>query len=83
MRLRDINVMAMNEVTNTKDKRIRAIHVPESGNLLGQVPSAKSRGFSALFLVIRHSRFSARTQPDYDTFQRSCLMTKTAKSKQD
>lgn len=30
MRLRDINVMAMNEVTNTKDKRIRAIHVPES-----------------------------------------------------
>jgi hypothetical protein len=28
MRLRDLNVMAMNEVTNTKDKRIRAIHVP-------------------------------------------------------
>jgi hypothetical protein len=30
MRLRDLNVMAMNEMTNTKDKRIRAIHVPES-----------------------------------------------------
>ena len=28
MRLRDINLLAINEVTNTKDKRIKAIHVP-------------------------------------------------------
>jgi len=30
VRLRDINLLAINEVTNTKDKRIKAIHVPES-----------------------------------------------------
>ena len=30
MRLRDINLLAINEVTNTKDKRIKAIHVPDS-----------------------------------------------------
>ncbi len=30
MRLRDINLLAINEVTNTKDKRIRSIHVPDS-----------------------------------------------------
>lgn len=26
----DINLLAINEVTNTKDKRIKAIHVPDS-----------------------------------------------------
>ena len=30
MRLRDINLLAINEETNTKDKRIKAIHVPDS-----------------------------------------------------
>jgi len=30
MRLRDINLLAINEETNTKDKRIKAIHVPNS-----------------------------------------------------
>ena len=30
VRLRDINLLAINEVTNTKDQRIKAIHVPES-----------------------------------------------------
>ena len=30
MRIRDYNVLTMNEVTNTKDPRIRAIHVPGS-----------------------------------------------------
>jgi hypothetical protein len=41
MRLRDINVMAMNEVTNTKDKRIRAIHVPESDRWALRIEEAK------------------------------------------
>jgi hypothetical protein len=30
MRLKDINLLAINEVTNTKDKRIKAVHVPDS-----------------------------------------------------
>ena len=30
MRLKDINLLTMNEVTNTKDRRIHAVHVPES-----------------------------------------------------
>ncbi len=30
MRVRDYNVLTMNELTNTKDDRIRAIHVPDS-----------------------------------------------------
>jgi len=30
MRIRDLNVLTMNELTNTKDKRIKAIHVPNS-----------------------------------------------------
>ena len=30
MRVQDYNVLTMNEVTNTKDPRIRAIHVPGS-----------------------------------------------------
>lgn len=30
MRLRDINLLAINEVTNTKDNRIKAIHVPDT-----------------------------------------------------
>ncbi len=30
MRIRDINVLSLNELTNTKDSRIRAIHVPGS-----------------------------------------------------
>ncbi len=30
MRIRDLNVLSLNELTNTKDPRIRAIHVPGS-----------------------------------------------------
>jgi hypothetical protein len=30
MRVRDYNVLTMNEMTNTKDPRVRAIHVPGS-----------------------------------------------------
>ena len=30
MRVRDYNVLTMNEITNTKDPRISAIHVPGS-----------------------------------------------------
>ncbi|XP_040569501.1 kin of IRRE-like protein 1 [Lepeophtheirus salmonis] len=30
LRLRDISLMALNEITNTKDKRIQAIHIPKS-----------------------------------------------------
>ena len=30
MRLRDINLLTINEETNTKDKRIKAIHVPDT-----------------------------------------------------
>jgi hypothetical protein len=30
MRIRDLNVLTMNELTNTKDQRIKAIHVPNS-----------------------------------------------------
>ncbi len=30
MRIRDLNVLSMNDFTNTKDPRIKAIHVPGS-----------------------------------------------------
>jgi len=48
MRIRDFNVLTMNELTNTKDERIKAIHVPRSDRW---VNARKSFVFAYFFFL--------------------------------